>query len=190
MMAIAVFGIGVAGIISMEKVTSASNQQAKNLAIATHIAESWLDQLKNDASAWNHPSPGITSSDLTDAFWLQSTVTNANAGSWFLPAWNPFLKFGPAFDALGSPLDTTAGLPATAVFCSNLRLSYLYPPTQSGNGLIRVEVRVFWLREGVDSPQAGTNPCSTNMPTTTISANLSSFHFVQKISAVRENTAP
>ncbi|HEY5373092.1 MAG TPA: prepilin-type N-terminal cleavage/methylation domain-containing protein, partial [Polyangiaceae bacterium] len=45
MMAIAVFGIGVAGIISMEKVTSVANQHAKNVAIATHIAQSWLDTL-------------------------------------------------------------------------------------------------------------------------------------------------
>jgi hypothetical protein len=190
MMAISVFGIGVAGIISMEKVTSASNQHAKNLAIATHIAESWLDELKADANMWNHPSPGYGYSDLGDTAWLNSVVTNANAGSWFLPTYNAGLAFGPAFDALGNPINTANGL-ASMAFCAQLRLSYLYPPNpSSGNGLIRAEVRVFWLRDGQGSPQAGTNICATNMPIATISAATANLHFVQKITAIRENTTP
>ena len=34
LMAISIFGIGVAGIISMQKVTAVSNAHSKNLAIA------------------------------------------------------------------------------------------------------------------------------------------------------------
>ncbi|HTA91097.1 MAG TPA: prepilin-type N-terminal cleavage/methylation domain-containing protein [Polyangiaceae bacterium] len=192
MMAITVFGIGVAGIISMEKVTSASNQHAKNLAIATHIAESWLDMLHADASTWNHPSPGYPIADLgTDTVWLQGVVSNAGANSWFLPAWNTQLGFGPAFDALGNPINTTNGDLSNVAFCSNLRLSYLFPPNpSSGNGLIRAEVRVFWLRDGQTSPQAGTNMCATTMPTNLINGATNVFHFVQKITAIRENTTP
>jgi prepilin-type N-terminal cleavage/methylation domain-containing protein len=192
MMAITVFGIGVAGIISMEKVTSVSNQHAKNLAIATHIAESWLDMLRADAAAWNHPSPGNTIADLgTDTFWLNQTVTNANATSWFLPGWNAALGFGPAFDALGNPINTPVSGLANVAFCSNLRLSWLYPPNPTtGNGLIRAEVRVFWLRDGQASPQAGTNICDPTMPTNLINGATSTFHFVQKITGIRENTGP
>jgi prepilin-type N-terminal cleavage/methylation domain-containing protein len=192
MMAITVFGIGVAGIISMEKVTSVSNQHAKNLAIATHIAESWLDMLRADAVAWNHPSPNNTVADLgSDTFWLNQTVTNANAGSWFLPGWNTALGFGPAFDALGNPINTTVAGLGNVAFCSNLRLSYLYPPNPTtGNGLIRAEVRVFWLRDGQTSPQAGTNMCATTMPTSLINGATANFHFVQKITGIRENTGP
>jgi prepilin-type N-terminal cleavage/methylation domain-containing protein len=187
LMAISVFGIGVAGIISMEKVTAASNQHAKNLAIATHIAESWLGMLQADASAWNHPSPLNPISDLsTETFWLSNVVPNASANSWFLPAWNNALNFGPAFDALGNPINPVNL--ANEVFCSHLRLSWLYPenPT-SGNGLIRVEVRVFWLRDGQGPPVANTNPCAPGTPTTAVNGATSTFHFVQKISSVREN---
>jgi prepilin-type N-terminal cleavage/methylation domain-containing protein len=187
LMAISVFGIGVAGIISMEKVTAASNQHAKNLAIATHIAESWVSMLQTDASAWNHPSPLVPVTDLgTDTFWLQNVVTNANATSWFLPAWNPALNFGPAFDALGNPINPINL--ANEVFCSHLRLSWLYPPTPgSGNGLIRIEVRVFWLRDGQSGPVANTNPCAPGTAPTVVTGATSTFHFVQKISSVREN---
>ncbi len=191
LMAISVFGIGVAGIISMEKVTSAANQDAKNLAIATHIAESWLDMLAADAVAWNHPSNGFNFSDLgSDTIWLNNAVTNAGAGSWFLPAYNVGLGFGPGFDALGNPVNTTTST-ANVQFCSHLRLSWLYQPTASagtGNGLIRAEVRVFWLRDGQGSPVAGVDPCAPAMPIANISGATSTFHFVQKITAIRENT--
>jgi len=192
MMAISIFGIGVAGIISMEKVTSVSNQHAKNLAIATHIAESWLDMLATDAVAWNHPSPGNPVPDLnTDTVWLKNVVTNANASSWFLPAYNAGFAFGPGFDALGNPVNTTTSL-AGVQFCTHLRLSWLYPPpltSDAGNGLIRAEVRVFWLRDGQASPVSNLNPCDPTMPIANISAATasSSFHFVQKITAIREN---
>jgi prepilin-type N-terminal cleavage/methylation domain-containing protein len=172
MMAISIFAIGIAGIMSMEKVTSVSNQHAKNLAIATHIAESWLDMLATDAVAWN-------------------VVTNANATSWFLPAYSTVFAFGPGFDALGNPVNTTTST-AGVQFCSHLRLSWLYPPpvgSEAGNGLIRIEVRVFWLRDGQASPVPNLNPCDPTMPIANINATTASstFHFVQKISAVREN---
>lgn len=186
LMAISVFGIGVAGIISMEKVTSASNQHAKNLAIATHIAESWLDMLQADGTQWNHPSPLNGAPDLGDTFWLQAPANNANEGNWFLPGWNAALGFGPAFDALGNPLNPVNL--ASAAFCSHLRVSWLYPanPT-SGNGLIRAEVRVFWLRDGQASPVANTNPCAPGMPIASVTGATQVFHFVQKITGIREN---
>ena len=183
MMAIGIFGIGVTGIIAMQKVTVVSNQHAKNLAIGTHIAESWLDMLATDAVMWNHPSPGNAAPDIAQTTWLQSVKTNANTvNDWFLPAYSTVLAFGPAFDALGNPVD-----PATAsniAFCSHLRLSWLYQPTVSGNGLIRAEVRVFWLRDGQGFAQ---NMCSSAQAAN-VGAAKETFHFVQKITAIRENT--
>jgi len=189
LMAISVFGIGVAGIISMEKVTSAANQDAKNLAIATHIAESWLDMLAADAVSWNHPSSSNPKSDLSDTAWLGGVVSNAGAGSWFLPAYNAALGFGPGFDALGNPVNTAVST-ANVQFCVHLRLSWLYQPVATaspGNGMIRTEVRVFWLRDGQATPVAGVDPCSTAMPVANVTGATGTFHFVQKISAVREN---
>jgi type IV pilus assembly protein PilV len=187
MMAISVFGIGVAGIISMEKVTAVANMHAKNLAIATHIAESWMDMLATDAVMWNHPRPGDAAvfSDLNQTTWLNSVAPKAdNAGNWFFPAYTAApVAFGPAFDALGNPVNPVANA-ANVAFCSHLRLSWLYQPDSGGNGLIRAEVRVFWLRDG--------QPFALNMCSAGTVANInnavSTFHFVQKISAIRESS--
>lgn len=185
MMAVGIFGIGVAGVISMQKVTSVSNQHAKNLSIATHIAESWLDMLATDAVTWNQPSRnGGTSPDITlDTVWLQQVKPNADtANDWFLPVYSDTLKFGPAFDALGNPVNP-AQSPGSVAFCSHLRLSWLYQPTSSGNGLIRAEVRVFWLRDG----QGFAQPMCTTAQVTNVGGAVQTFHFVQKVTAIREN---
>ncbi|MEP7052687.1 MAG: type II secretion system protein [Pseudomonadota bacterium] len=184
MMAISIFGVGVAGIISMEKVTAVSNAHAKNLAIASHIAEAWLDNLANEGTQWNHPTTGDLLSDLNnDTIWLrQVSTTQDAAANWFLPLYSGALNFGPAFDALGNPVNVALN-PGAVAFCSHLRLSYLYQPGADGNGLIRAEVRVFWLRDG--QTFAGDFCAAGAVPN--INGNATAFHFVQKISAIREN---
>lgn len=185
MMAIGIFGIGVTGIIAMQKVTAVSNRHAKNLAIATRIAESWMDMLATDAVTWNHPSPGNAFPDIGQTTWLQLVKPNADGvNDWRLPPYSTALQFGPAFDALGNPLDTATANAADIAFCSHLRLSWLYQPTVSGNGLIRAEVRVFWLRDGQGFAQ---NKCADDQ-VANVGAATQVFHFVQKISAIRENT--
>lgn len=185
MMAIGIFGIGVTGIIAMQKVTVVSNQHAKNLSIATHIAESWLDMLATDAVTWNHPSATNATPDIGQTTWLQVVKPNANTvNDWVLPQYSAVLGFGPAFDALGNPVDPAAAPAGSIAYCSHLRLSWLYQPTVSGNGLIRAEVRVFWLRDGAGFTQA---MCSAAQVTNVGDAK-QTFHFVQKISAIRENT--
>ena len=184
MMAIAIFGIGVVGVIGMQRVTAVSNQHAKNLSIATHIAESWMDMLSTDAVTWNHPGRnGGTVPDIGTTVWLTSVAANANTvNSWFLPVWSDTLSFGPAFDALGNPVNPAVS-PGAVAFCSHLRLSWLYQPGQDGNGLIRAEVRVFWLKEGQGFAQ---NMCAAGQ-VTNVGGATQTFHFVQKISAIREN---
>jgi prepilin-type N-terminal cleavage/methylation domain-containing protein len=185
MMAIGIFGIGVTGIIAMQKVTTVSNQHAKNLAIASHIAESWLDMLATDAVMWNRPSPGNAAPDIGQTTWLQSVKANANtANDWILPQYSGVFSFGPAFDALGNPIDPATAADGSIAFCSHLRLSWLYQPTANGNGLIRAEVRVFWLRDGQGFAQ---NMC-TAAQVTNVGGATQTFHFVQKITAIRENT--
>jgi prepilin-type N-terminal cleavage/methylation domain-containing protein len=183
LMAISIFGIGVSGIIAMEKVTSVSNAHAKNLAIATHIAESWLDMLATDATTWTAPgSPGATGL-IGNTTWLNTVSSNANTvNSWTLPTFSNTLAFGPAFDALGDPINPASATPVA--FCSHLRLSWLYQPSSTGNGLIRAEVRVFWLKDGQEFPQS----MCTSGQIANVGAATDAFHFVQKITAIRENT--
>lgn len=185
MMAIGIFGIGVTGIISMQKVTAVSNQHAKNLSIATQIAASWLDMLATDATTWTAPSRSGGTGLVSGTTWLNSVTANANAAtSWILPAYSVPLSFGPAFDALGNPVNPATN-PGSVAFCSHLRLSWLYQPNPTdGNGLIRAEVRVFWLRDGQGFAQ---NMCAAGQEVAVGDAR-DVFHFVQKITAIRENS--
>lgn len=153
-MSMAVLAVGVVGIIATEKVTLASNQHSKNLAIATHIAQSWIGMLNAEATLWS--STGIL--DGTKNPWLTQA---AGTASWFRPSSVASLGFGPAFDALGNP--TT---PANASFCADLRVAPL-TASNTGGGLVRVEVRVMWLRD---------QPIATNAdPTLTSACSLSAL---------------
>lgn len=182
LMAISIFGIGVAGIISMQKVTAVSNAHAKNMSIATHIAESWLDMLALDAATWTAPGQQGASRLIGNTVWLNSVTTNADtANNWFLPGYSSTLSFGPSFDAFGDPVNPASTTPVA--FCSHLRLSWLYQPSATGNGLIRAEVRVFWLKDGQTFAQ---NMCSAGQ-IAAVGAATQTFSFVQKITAIREN---
>lgn len=144
MMAMTIITIGIMGVMSMQKVTIDSNQHAKNLAIATHIAESWLDELAAESAQWNDTD------DFNETIWLAEvgaeTVQNP---VWFVPDYDAARNFGPAFDALGNPV-ATADIADDAHFCSHLRLTWMHgqETVKQGAGLIRAQVRVFWRRTG------------------------------------------
>lgn len=196
MMALTILAIGISGIIAMEKVTVAANQHAKSLALASHIAEAWQEQLAADASQWNHPSEKQGKRDLdTDTTWLR--LVDSNPGQWMRPTWSDARQFGAAFDALGNPISESGGggggASATltqAVFCTNIRLSWLYPDT-AGNGLIRAEVRVFWVRGGMGGTVDGNDVCNASTNPTDISKAqaVTHYHFVYQTAAVKQQTA-
>ncbi len=186
LMSLLIFSIGVTGVIAMQKVTVTSNQHAKDLAMATQIAQGWMDQLQTDAIAWNHPSaPPDTTSDIGETVWL-SSVSQANT-TWVRPVYSTARRFGPAFDARGNAIDP-AQQPNSVKFCTHLRLSWLYQPTgtTTGGGLIRAEVRVFWLRDGQTRP-SNVGICSQQLDANTVGADVARYHFVYDVSAVKEN---
>lgn len=185
LMAISIFAIGVSGIIAMQKVMVNANAHAKNLNIATHIAQATLDQLATDAVTWNHPSPSKPVSDLaSETDWLKEV--NGNENVWFRPNFIVTRGFGAGFDALGNPLTDAAA--ADAVFCTHIRLAWLYPDV-NGNGLLRAEVRVFWLRDGMGGTVDGQPLCNPGTDPTQIEDNGDRYHFVFQATAIKENTS-
>ncbi len=145
MMAIAVMVIGLGGIIAMQQITVASNMNAKNVAMATHLAQAWLDELTAESSQWNGRD------DFGATVWLRAVGSEAGQpASWLLPAYDAARNFGPAFDARGNPVPQTRW-DSDAQYCTHLRLTWLNPQQQAntqGTGLIRAEVRVLWRRYG------------------------------------------
>lgn len=180
MMSLAVLAVGVIGIISMQKVTIAANAHAKNLAIATHIAQSWLGVLEAEGMLW---APDSVPSPLGRTTWLAQGV---GANDWFRPNYDGTRVFGPAFDAVGNPVDDGDQDP-DARFCVDLRLSPLTSANQGG-GLMRAEVRVIWLR-GEPIPEetlAPTHACAL-LPAQVFGDDPKRlFHFLFMSSAVRQ----
>jgi len=170
MMALAIFAVGITGVISMQKVTSSSNGHAKNLAIASHIAQSWLDALTVDATQWGQNDAG-----RTNTTWLK-TGDIQSPPVWVVPAAQG-TTFGPGFNALGSYTATAGDI----AFCTNVRLSPLI--TTAGSQLIRTEVRVFWQKEG-GGPLGVATLCALSVAT--VEAGTDRFHLVYKSSAVRQ----
>ena len=175
MMALAVFGIGVSGIIAMQKVAAAANQHSRALSIATNIAQAWQDQLNMDASLSNRLN------GFANTNWLNS-VGGANLrANWSRPNYNANLGIGAAFDALGQALDDTNASLANAQFCVHVQLTRLYPAAV-GIDVIRTEVRVIWPRtEGTSA-----NFCAMNSNVTAIADDFANYHSIYHVSAVRQ----
>jgi prepilin-type N-terminal cleavage/methylation domain-containing protein len=175
MMALAIFGISVIGIITLQKVSVTSNAHAKNLAMAQRVAAAWAAQLEMDGSAWRN------------AFAAGFLGINP---TWQRPAYIPARNFGAAFDALGNPLsDTTADL-AKARFCTHVRTDWLFPNTgRVGNAVVRAEIRVFWLRDGSSPLNNGAFCASaqTQSDATQIGQRTDLYHFVYETVAVRQH---
>jgi len=195
LMSLSILTIGVGGIVAMQKVALTSSQHARNLATATQISQSWLDALRADAVAWNRASP----SDLGETQWLSALASSGGLSTgWIRPAWNLGRFFGPGFDVQGKPVNTSVSTNNAQVrFCTHVRLSWLYRDTGSTvadqdavgrNGLIRTEVRVFWVRDG-QAGHSATDVCGGATSVATIGAATDRYHFVYQISAARQNTA-
>lgn len=196
LMSLSVLAIGVAGVLGMQRVTISSNQHAKNLSLATRIAQGWIDELAADATLWTVRNGASTLAGSTT--WLNVVQPNQIWG-WNVPAYSLLRRFGPGFDALGSPVDHTTN-PGGAHFCTQIRLAFVRPELAGGTltdtGVIRTQVRVFWRRDdslstlgGAAAPGAG-NLCAVTGAE--LDADLdpvnggNSFHVIYLTSAVRE----
>lgn len=144
-MALGILAVGAAGIIAIQKATLINNTNARNLAVANAIAASWAERLRTDAVMWNVPQGN---DDLTgDTDYLKLTTLSPYPAKIVPPA---LLDFGtPNADVLGA--DMGGSDTAATAFCTHLRFRR-FTSQVSGNAiwdkLIRVDIRVFWERNG------------------------------------------
>lgn len=178
MLAFALLIVGVLGIVSMQKTAIVTNAHAKNLSTAQRIAQTWATQLQMDSNAWR---VGFNAAG----------VLEAPSGVWQRPSFKAD-RIGAAFDAKGAPLSDTPADLARARYCVNTRLSWLYNNTLvAGNGVVRAEIRVYWLREGqsVLTPTAGL--CAANPNATTVAAigqATTNYHFIYQTVGIRQRS--
>lgn len=177
-MSLAILGVGASGVIAVQKATLIANTNAKNLATANFIAESWMERLRVDALQWNDPAgvPDLAS----DTQWLNLASVNP---LWMIPP--TVLPIGGSdADVLGAEKLPTDPLPiAASAFCTQLRLTLFNPNTlPTYRKLIRAEVRVLWARGG------RALDCATLNPDDTVLRN--DYGAVYLTSAVQQNTSP
>jgi type IV pilus assembly protein PilV len=181
-MSLAVLAIGASGVIAMQKVAVASNRHAKDLSLASRIAEGWADQLAMDGSMWTITNAGVPT--LPNTVWLKLANTGATV-EWFVPAYSSLRNFGPAFGALGAPLDPAVNA-SQARFCTHLRFAYLHNANR-GSGVIRAQVRVFWPAENsaTSLPAAARgNLCAVD--DAIFAANIGAFHVIYLTTSIAE----
>ena len=144
-MSLSVLAVGASGVIAMQKVAISSNRHAKEMALASRIAEGWADQLALDGTIWTINKAGATT--LASTTWLK-LADPAQTVEWFGPDYDPLRKYGAAFGALGNPIDP-AQRPDLIRFCAQLRFAYLHSATAPtpGHGVVRAQIRVFWQAE-------------------------------------------
>lgn len=177
LMSMSVLAVGVIGVFSMEKITVASNVHAKNLAIATHIGQAWLGVLEAEASLWD-----ATPDSISRTSWLSASPMPP---AWFRPDPVAASNFGPEFDELGNPVGDGGQ------FCVDLRISPFNGLQEElkGQGLRRVEVRVFWIRDHAAASSATTPlefPCLWSPAQVSAIDQASMLHFVHLSGAVRQ----
>ncbi len=185
-MALAVLTLGAVTVVTMQKATLMANTNARNLAAASDLAQSWMERLRVDALAWNDPAtvPDITS----DTAWLRNSAAPANPGAtgWFTPAVtlagssNVYPAGAPMADIMAA--DLNANDPAAPAFCVQVRLTQygLNTSLWALSRLVRAEVRVFWDKTGNAINCTISNP--GDLPT--------NYGSVYLVSGVLENNSP
>jgi hypothetical protein len=145
-----------------------------------------MDQLAADATLWTETG-GISATR-----WVVA-ASGTTDGAWQIPSWDDDRQFGPGFDALGAPMDPGDTSLDDARFCTHVRLTSLFD--QAGgvtngraylaeNGLARVEVRVFWLRDGANEIASA---CTDATTIPSVAAATDIYHRVLNVSAVRQH---
>lgn len=184
MMALAVLTLGAAGVIAMQKATLIANTNARNLATANAIAQSWMERMRVDAQAWNEAG-GVP--DIGNTVWIKNAVTTNPP--WDAPVLTGTLALpvgSPSADVMGAELyagDTAALVPA---FCTQVRLTRFADSQASQIAslyrAVRVEVRVVWDRLGQEM-NCGALPATWDV-------EVGRYGSVYLVSAATENPAP
>lgn len=175
MLALALFMVSMLGIISMQRLVATTNSHAKSLATAERIARSWAAQLHLDATLWNTSLTGRLN----------------EAGVWQRPSYDAARGIGAAFDGLGNPLTDADADKARARFCTHVRMTPLFGAGSgvSGSGVLRAEIRVFWLREGETTLDNAASVCGTqtDAQAKSIGNAVDRYHFVYQTVGLRQH---
>ena len=148
--ALGILSVGIVAIYGMQMISLRGNMEAQDMTSASHLAESWLENMRLDGVEWNHSQPD----DLGDTLYLNQIKTNPNV--WIVA------NDGKPFNRMGQPIDPDdESLPDyfkdNGKYCIHYRLDWVLP-----NSLMRADVRVLWPRQSAD--QTYYSSCGSSAP--------------------------
>jgi type II secretory pathway pseudopilin PulG len=184
LLSLTVLAIGASAVMSMQKAALQANLDARKTDMANAIARMWLERVRRDAMLWTLPSPANTTGNNFSSAKLLQYV----GSGWVLPiayaGQTP--PVSPGFDGLGRDIAnvTTTSTPAP-VYCVNIQETYMATDaTNVANNLIRVDLRVLWVR-GINA--GASNPCAL---ATTALPDPGLYQSLYMTTVVRANSLP
>jgi prepilin-type N-terminal cleavage/methylation domain-containing protein len=144
MVSLGVMTVGAMAILMLQQQSIRSNAHARQLTIATQIAERWAERFKQDAQTWNAvglPSGTPAAKDvLVGTKWLKQIIDKPDE---FQMIKDTGSIISNAFDYQGFDVPSGAGNP-DYYYCASFRPSWVY----FGRAM-RIDIRVWWARENI-----------------------------------------
>jgi type IV pilus assembly protein PilV len=146
-----VMTIGAMGVIALQQHAIRSNSHARQLSLGMQLAQVWVERLKQDAARWNQAgAPNVVLAQTRHLTAIQGiapntfiTIPNSNGFEW--PAGSGRITGSRAFDFRGNDLLVGLQPNPDLFYCAAFRPAWVY----FGRAM-RVDVRVWWPREGFD----------------------------------------
>jgi len=150
MVSLGVMTIGAMALLAMQGQITRANIRARDVTIATQIAQNVIERVKLDALAWNNVTV-TPATDLANAPLLLPIVSGTRGAFQTLPVRSSTLGgttrvLSNAFDFAGddvSLVDPSEAVLAQVRYCASYRLSWVYANFRA----MRVDVRVWWAKE-------------------------------------------
>jgi prepilin-type N-terminal cleavage/methylation domain-containing protein len=148
MISLGIMTMGALAMLALQQQTIRSNSHARELSTAMQIAQLWVERFKQDASRWtqvgyfNTPGKPDAAAVLAPTVYLKQVATSPNVYQSMAPATVGTLNISNAFDFWGNDVAPTAA--ANVYYCAAFRPAWVY----YGRAM-RVDVRVWWAKEGI-----------------------------------------
>jgi len=140
MVSLGIMTVGAMGIIALQTHAIRSNGHARQLTIGMQIAQRWVERLKQDTHTWN--VAGVPGTVLANTRYLGLINTAPNV---FSPIPNSAtVDASRAFDYRGQDI-VPESVDPPVFYCAAMRPAWVY----FGRAM-RVDVRVWWPREGFE----------------------------------------
>ncbi len=176
MVSVAILTVGTVGLLSMHQSTLLTNRAARMMAQANTTNRNWIQRVQRDGFKWN--SPGFSPVELGSTEYLTALTGVVDTTDWYKPEpTDTALSWG--FQWNGQDTRTTADMR----FCTHLKLSWV-----RFKNSVRVDVRTFWVREGIRGSAEATGYstyCNGGTPATLDLAALTNIRTTYASTVVR-----